>query len=153
MSAEQPEPGPIPVESASHPIPTWVLGLMAVVVLLGGVYLALDVGRGAAPAPGPSDGSADAMALIEQAGCQNCHGADLAGQGTFPSLHGIAAGPKSDNLQQLGADYPDTWPNLWIDGTGPEVADLDRGGMPQFGDGILTSEEIGIIVDYLLTLE
>ncbi len=61
----------------------------------------------------------------------------------------------SENLQQLGEDFPDTWANLWIDGSGPEVAGLDRGGMPVFGgpDGQLTTEEIATIVDFLLTLE
>ena len=105
--------------------------------------------------PPPSAGTADAATLIERAGCQACHGSDLSGQGIFPNLHGIAAGPKSDNLQQLAADFPDTWPNLWIDGSGPEVAGLNRGGMPVFGgpDGVLTPEEIATIVEYLLTLE
>jgi mono/diheme cytochrome c family protein len=92
------------------------------------------------------------LALIEEAGCQGCHGPDLAGQGAFPSLHGVAGGPTSDNLQDLGTANPDTWPNLWIDGTGPDVADLDRFGMPVFGE-TLTAEEIQTIVDYLLTLE
>ena len=103
----------------------------------------------------PSAGTADAATLIEGAGCQACHGSDLSGQGIFPSLHGIAAGPKSENLQQLAADYPDTWPNLWIDGSGPEVAGLDRRSMPVFGgpDGVLTPDEIATIVEYLLTLE
>jgi len=105
--------------------------------------------------PPPSAGTADAATLIERAACQACHGSDLSGQGIFPSLHGIAAGPQSDNLQQLAADFPDTWPNLWIDGSGPEVAGLDRGGMPVFGgpDGVLTPDEIATIVEYLLTLE
>jgi mono/diheme cytochrome c family protein len=111
---------------------------------------------GAPPSgPPPTGGTADAVTLIERSGCQACHGSDLSGQGIFPSLHGIAAGPKSDNLQQLAADFPDTWPNLWIEGSGPEVAGLDRGGMPVFGgpDGILTPDEIATIVEYLLTLE
>ena len=105
--------------------------------------------------PQPSGGTADASALIEEAGCQACHGPDLAGQGQFPSLHNLAAGPQSENLQQLGTDFPDTWANLWIDGSGPEVAGLERGGMPVFGGsgGILSSDEIATIVEYLLTLE
>lgn len=95
------------------------------------------------------------MALIERAGCQACHGPDLSGQGNFPTLHGLADGPVSENLQQLAADFPDTWINLWIDGSGPEVAGLDRGGMPVFGgaSGVLTSDEIATIVEFLLTLE
>jgi mono/diheme cytochrome c family protein len=56
-----------------------------------------------------------------------------------------------DNLKQLAADHPDNWPNLWIDGTGPEVKGIDRGGMPQFGQQ-LTPDEIATIVEYLKTL-
>lgn len=182
--------GPPPVETGNEPIPRWIFGVGAAVVLVGVIALggSLEgtnpdlVGPGpsqpAAPSEAPPSGepppsgaqpsgpppsgpppsgapSGDAVALIEQAGCQACHGEDLSGQGSFPSLHGIAAGPKSENLQDLGAANPDTWPNLWIDGSGPEVAGLDRGGMPVFGgpDGQLTTDEIATIVDYLLTLE
>jgi len=171
--------GPSPVETGNERIPLWMVGFGATVLLLGVVSLGFNlegtnpdlVGAGPSgpPASGPpqsgpppsgpppsgappSGGTADAVALIERSQCQACHGADLSGQGIFPSLHGIAAGPKSDNLQQLGADFPDTWPNLWIDGSGPEVAGLARGGMPVFG-GTLTPDEIATIVEYLLTLE
>lgn len=165
--------GPPPVETGHEPIPRWMVGVGASVVLIGVVSLSggLEgtnpdlVGPGpsepappsAAPSgePPPSEPPTDAVALIEQAGCQQCHGEDLSGQGSFPSLIGMADGPKSENLQDLGADHPDTWANLWIDGTGPEVAALDRGGMPEFGgpDGQLTTDEIAIIVEFLLTLE
>lgn len=174
--------GPPPVETGNQRIPLWMVAVGATVVLVGVVSLGFNlegtnpdlVGAGpsgppasgpppsgppssGAPSSGapPSAGTADAATLIERAGCQACHGSDLSGQGIFPSLHGIAAGPKSENLQQLAADFPDTWPNLWIDGSGPEVAGLDRGGMPVFGgpDGVLTPDEIATIVGYLLTLE
>lgn len=174
--------GPPPVETGTERIPLWMVGFGAAVVLLGVVSLGFNlegtnldlVGAGPSgppasgpPASGPppsgeppsgappSGGTADAVTLIEGSQCQACHGQDLSGQGIFPSLHGMAAGPKSDNLQLLGADFPDTWPNLWIDGSGPEVAGLDRGGMPVFGgpDGSLTPDEIATIVEYLLTLE
>jgi len=164
--------GPPPVETGNERIPLWMVGFGATVLLLGVVSLGFNLegtnpdlvgaGPSGAPASGPppsgappSGRPADAVALIERSQCQACHGTDLSGQGIFPSLHGIAAGPKSDNLQQLGADFPDTWPNLWIDGSGPEVAGLDRGGMPVFGgpDGTLTPDEIATIVEYLLTLE
>lgn len=171
---------PPPVETGNEPIPRWIIAIGAAAVIIGVVSLGMGlegtnpdlVGPGpseaVAPsgpppsgepppsgAPLPSSAPGDAVALIEEAGCQSCHGETLEGQGAFPNLHGIAAGPKSDNLQDLGAEYPDTWPNLWIDGTGPEVAGIDRGGMPQFGGsgGLLTTEEIATIVDYLLTLE
>ena len=169
--------GPPPVETGNEPIPLWMVGFGLTVLLLGVVSLGFNLegtnpdlvgpGPSGPPASGPpasgppptgappSGGTADAVTLIERSQCQACHGADLSGQGIFPSLHSIAAGPKSDNLQQLGADFPDTWPNLWIDGSGPEVAGLDRGGMPVFGgpDGSLTPDEIATIVEYLLTLE
>jgi len=164
--------GPPPVETGNEPIPLWMVGFGLTVLLLGVVSLGFNLegtnpdlvgpGPSGPPASGPppsgappSGGTADAVTLIERSQCQACHGADLSGQGIFPSLHGIAAGPKSDNLQQLGADFPDTWPNLWIDGSGPEVAGLERGGMPVFGgpDGSLTPDEIATIVEYLLTLE
>jgi len=174
--------GPPPVETGNEQIPLWMVAFGATVALVGVVSLGFNlegtnpdlVGAGPSgpPASGlppseppssgapptgapPSAGTADAATLIERAGCQDCHGSDLSGQGRYPSLHGIAAGPNSDNLQQLVADFPDTWPNLWIDGRGPEVAGLDRGGMPVFGgpDGVLTPDEIATIVEYLLTLE
>jgi mono/diheme cytochrome c family protein len=153
--------GPPPVETGHARIPAWTIAIGAVVVLLAVAMLSITLEGtnpdlvGPPPTGMPSAGGGDAIALIEQAGCQACHGADLTGQGAFPSLHGLAAGPKSDNLQQLGTDHPDDWANLWIDGTGPEVADLERLGMPVFGgpDGQLTTEEIATIVDYLLTLE
>ena len=164
--------GPPPVETGHERIPLWMIGFGATVVLLGIVSLTFNLEGtnpdlvGAGPSgpppsgpppsgPPPSGGTADAVTLIQRSQCQACHGPELSGQGIFPSLHGIAAGPKSDNLQQLGADFPDTWPNLWIDGSGPEVAGLERGGMPVFGgpDGSLTPDEIATIVAYLLTLE
>jgi len=153
--------GPPPVETGNARIPGWLIAVGAAVVLLAVASLSMSLEGtnpdlvGPPPSGAPSDGGGDAVALIEEAGCQACHGADLSGLGAFPSLHGLADGPTSENLQQLGADHPDDWPNLWIDGTGPEVADLERFGMPVFGgpDGQLTTEEIATIVDYLLTLE
>jgi hypothetical protein len=176
--------GPAPIETGSEPIPRWLVFLGAATVLIGVLALggSLEgenpdlVGplpsepappasggplpSGVPPASGeppPASGEPpqDAVALIEEAGCQACHGEDLGGQGSFPSLHGVAGGPVSENLQQLGEDYPDTWADLWIDGTVPEVEGIDRFGMPMFGGpgGQLTTEEIAVIVDFLLTLE
>ena len=168
---------PPPVDTGQARIPPWIVAIGAVVVLVGVASLSLSlegtnpdlIGNapsaappasgpppsGTPPSAAPSGGGEDAVALIERAGCQACHGPDLSGQGNFPSLHGINDGPKSENLQQLGADHPDDWPNLWIDGTGPEVADINRNGMPVFGGpgGVLTTDEIATIVDYLRTLE
>jgi mono/diheme cytochrome c family protein len=169
--------GPPPIETGHEPIPRWLAFLGAAIALVGVVSLSGNLegenpdlvgplpseavpsppASGEPPPSGapPSGEPQDAVALIEEAGCQACHGEDLGGQGTFPSLRGLAEGPVSENLQQLGEDYPDTWAHLWIDGTVPEVEGLDRGGMPAFGGpgGQLTTEEIATIVEFLLTLE
>jgi mono/diheme cytochrome c family protein len=150
-----------PVETGHQRIPRWIVAIGAAVILLGLASLSFNLEGtnpdlvGPAPSGEPTGGGGDAVSLIEQAACQACHGDDLSGTAAFPSLIGIAAGPKSENLQQLGTDHPDDWANLWIDGTVPEVADIDRLGMPAFGgpEGQLTTEEIATIVDYLLTLE
>ena len=155
-----------PIESRSSGIPPWALVLTALVLLVGGVYLATNLsgenpplaipGASAAPVGSGEPGGPDpgvGQALIGQAtpACTACHGADLTGSGDFPSLHGIAAGPKSANLVDLAAEFPDTWIEMWIDGTTPETADLERGGMPAFGDQF-SAEQIASIVAYLKTL-
>jgi mono/diheme cytochrome c family protein len=154
---------PTPIEVQSRSIPGWAIGLTVLVFLVGGVYLAGNLtGENppilAAPSASGSGGGAPNVAQAArqiiakaQPPCTACHGEDLAGQGNFPTLHGIAEGPVMDNLKQLAADHPDNWPNLWIDGTGPEVKGIDRGGMPQFGQQ-LTPDEIATIVEYLKTL-
>lgn len=149
-----------PIESRTGGLPAWALWLTVFVILVGGVYAAANLGRENPPLVGPlPSGSAGpggpgaAMALIEQAGCQGCHGPDLAGSGAFPSLIGISAGPKSENLAELAAAEPETWIHTWIKGTDPAVSDpAMRLGMPAFG-GTLSDEQIQTIVDYLLTLE
>ena len=156
-----------PIESRRDSLPWWVILLSGAVFLLGAVYFLTNLApaggplTGGGPSPGASgppatDGGepvdvAAAQALIEQGGCTACHGADLGGQGNFPSLLGVAEGPISDNLQELGAEHPDDWAQLWIHGTNEEVADLDRRGMPTFSERF-TPEEIDLIVRYLKTL-
>jgi mono/diheme cytochrome c family protein len=149
---------PIEIRNA---LPRWALGLTVLIFLVGGVYFAGNlsgenppIGGGPSPSAGASGGGGGpeaALAIIQQAGCQVCHGPDLAGQGNFPNLHGVKNGPTSKNLQDLGAAHPDDWANLWIAGTDPEVAGLDRGGMPVFGEQ-LTPEQIETVVEYLKTL-
>lgn len=147
-----------PIESRTRGIPRWALAMTGVIFLAGAVFLATNLGGSNPPilgTPEPSGGGGpNAEAIIRAAGCQSCHGPDLAGQGAFPSLHGVKNGPISENLQQLGADHPEDWANLWIAGTDPAVADLDRGGMPVFGGPPtnLTAEEIATVVEYLKTL-
>jgi cytochrome c551 len=147
-----------PIEVRDRGIPRWALGLSVLVLLVGGVYLAGNlsgenppiIAQPSASGTGGGGLAQQALAIIEQAQCQACHGEDLSG-GVGPDLNGIAAGPKSENLQDLAADHPDDWINLWIAGTDPAVQDLDRFGMPPFGDS-LTPEEIDTVVEYLKTL-
>ena len=151
-----------PIETRSRGVPLWAIGLTIFLFLVGGLYLASNlVGENpafavpAASAPVASGGGgadpAVGEALVAQAQCAACHGPDLGGQATFPSLHGIEDGPVSENLQDLAAEHPDDWPALWIDGTTPETEGLDRGGMPAFGDQ-LAPEQIDSIVAYLKSL-
>ena len=148
-----------PIESRERGVPRWALALTGVMLLAGAVFFATNLGGsnppiGGEPSPSGSGGGLNAVSIIKAAGCQSCHGPDLAGQGPFPSLHGVKDGPTSENLQQLGTDHPDDWANLWIAGTDPAVADIERGQMPVFGGPPtnLTAEEIAAVVEYLKTL-
>ena len=151
-----------PIESRSGGLPPWAIGLTLFVLLVGGVYLASNLSgenppfaipgasapaTGAPGAPDPAVGEA----LVGEAQCAACHGADLGGQASFPSLLGVADGPVSENLQDLGAEYPEDWIHLWIDGTQPETEGIDRLGMPAFGE-TYSSEQIDAIVAYLESL-
>lgn len=147
-----------PIDARHTGIPGWAIGLTVFVTLVGGVYLAsnlagenpaLAVPGASAPATHPA-GPGQALALMESAGCLGCHGQDLTG-GVGPSLIGVAAGPKSENLHELAAEHPDDWIPLWIAGTDPAVAEIDRMGMPAFGDQ-LSPEQIDSIVEYLKSL-
>ncbi len=154
-----------PIETRQSGLPRWAIALTVFVFLVGGVYLASNLvgenpefaipGVSAAPSGGGGGGGDPAVgeALVNQVQppCTACHGADLSGQANFPNLHGVSEGPVVENLQQLAADYPDTWIHLCIDGTGPVVQGIDRGGMPAFGDQ-LSSEQIDSIVAYLKSL-
>ena len=147
-----------PIESRTRGVPSWAIGLSALMLLAGALFYATNL-NGANPpiggGPEPSGGGGhNAQAIIKAAGCQNCHGPDLAGQASFPSLHGVKDGPISENLQQLGTDHPDDWAELWIAGTDPAVVDLERGGMPFFAGPPtnLSAEEIATVVEYLKTL-
>jgi mono/diheme cytochrome c family protein len=144
-------------------LPGWALGLTVFLFLVGGWYAASNVagenppfalpGVTASAAPSGAPNPQVGEQLVGQAtpACSSCHGPDLGGQGQFPSLHGISEGAKSENLQDLAAQYPDDWIALWIDGTGPEVQGLDRGGMPAFGDQF-APDQIASIVAYLREL-
>lgn len=146
-----------PIESRTRGIPGWALALTGVMFLAGAVFFATNLSGSNPPiigGPEPSGGGLNAQAIIKTAGCQNCHGPDLAGSGSFPSLHGVKDGPTSENLQQLGTDHPEDWADLWIGGTDPAVAGIDRGGMPAFAGPPtnLSPEEIAAVVEYLKTL-
>ena len=153
-----------PIETRSNAIPLWALLLTVALLVIGGIYLVANLGGENPPvaipgasqaAPGGSGEPDPAVgeALVGQAtpACTSCHGADLAGQDPFPSLTGVAEGPVSENLQELGQTHPDNWAELWIDGTTPETEGIDRMGMPAFGDQF-SPEQIASIVAYLKTL-
>jgi mono/diheme cytochrome c family protein len=151
-----------PIESRTGGLPFWALALAAVVLLVGGVYFATNLAGenppfaipGASAAP-PSGGAgpdpAVGEALVGEAQCAACHGPDLGGQASFPSLHDVENGPVSENLQELATAHPDDWIALWIAGNTPETEGIDRLGMPAFGDQY-SPEQIDSIVAYLLTL-
>ena len=146
-----------PIESRSSRIPPWALILTLLVLVVGGAYLAGNlVGENpplAIPwesAPAASGGpSGEALVARAYPQCAACHGGDFTG-GAGPSLHDIENGPVSENLQEIGAEYPDTWAQLWIAGA-PEVDGIDRAGMPEFGDQF-SPEELDAIVEYLASL-
>lgn len=147
-----------PIETRSSGLPRWALLLTLLVFLVGGVYLAgnlvgdnppLAVPGASAPAP---SGGLSGEALMNRASpqCSSCHGADYAGQATFPSLHDLENGPVSENLQAFAEEHPDDWAQLWIAGA-PEAEGIDRLGMPVFGDQF-SPEELDAIVEYLSSL-
>ena len=151
-----------PIETRSSGLPRWAILLTLFVFLVGGVYLAANFtgenpplavpGASAPPVAGGSPDPAVGQALIAQATpqCASCHGPDLGGSGSFPSLHGVAEGPVSENLQDFAAEYPDNWAQLWIAGA-PETEGIDRMGMPAFGDQF-DEHQLDSIVAYLKTL-
>ena len=148
-----------PIEARDRGLPPWALGLTVFLFLVGGVYFlsnlagenpAFAIPGASAPVAGPSGEPDPAVgaALVQEAGCTGCHGSELSGQGAFPDLRGVSDGPVSENLQDFGAEHPDDWIHLWIDGTTPETEGIDRMGMPAFGDS-LSPEQIDAIVAYL----
>ena len=150
-----------PIETGSRGIPGWALGLTVFVLLVGGVYFAGNLTGENPPIvapPSPSGSGApvlNAVAIIDEAACQSCHGPDLAGSGAFPSLHDIENGPVSENLQAFAEEHPDDWAEIWIAGVDPAVSDPGmRGGMPAFAAPPyeLTPEEIAAVVEYLKSL-
>jgi mono/diheme cytochrome c family protein len=153
-----------PIETRSG-LPAWALGLTVFLFLVGGVYAATNLsgenppaqipGASIGPGAGPSGAPDPAVgqALTAEAGCQACHGQNWEG-GVGPTLVGVAAGPQSENLQDLAAERPDDWMQLWIAGNAPEVAEIDRQGMPVFAGPPYNLDpiEIEAIVAYLKTL-
>lgn len=147
-----------PIDSRGAGVPPWAIALTVFVLLVGGVYVASNLSGenppfavpGATPLAPPASAGADPIVgerLFTEAGCVNCHGADLSG-GVGPSLQAVNDGPVSENLQDLAAEHPEDWIALWIDGTTPETEGIDRMGMPPFGDQ-LAPEEIESIVAFL----
>jgi mono/diheme cytochrome c family protein len=150
-----------PIASRTRRLPAWAAGLTVFFLLVGAVYFTANLSGdnpalagGAPPSAAPSGGVdvAAALAIIQKAQCQACHGQDLTGA-IGPTLHGIAEGPVVEALKPVAEEHPDDWIHLWIAGTDPAVADIDRKGMPVFGQGTLTDDEIDTVVAYLKTLK
>ena len=152
-----------PIPSRTGGLPAWAAWLTILLLLVGGVYLASNLsGTNPAVAGGPQGSAAPsasggvnqaaALAVIKKAGCQACHGQSFEG-GIGPDLHGIANGPVTEDLKPVAEDNPDNWIHLWVAGTDAAVADIDRKGMPKFGEGTLTDAEIDTVVAYLKTLQ
>lgn len=150
-----------PIETRGG-VPRWAIGFSVFVLLVGFVYFASNVSGENPPivavpsASAGAGGPAAALAIINQAGCKTCHGANLEGQGAFPDLHGLQNGPTVDNLKPIAAANPDTWMNIWITGTDPSVSDpAFRKGMPAFGGPPynLTADQIETVVQYIQTLK
>jgi len=152
-----------PIPSRTRGLPAWALWLTVFLLLVGGVYFASNLtGTNPAVARGPQGSAAPsgsgavdstvALAIIKKAQCQACHGQNFEGA-VGPDLHGIADGPVTADLKPVAQEHPDNWIHLWIAGTDPAVADIDRKGMPVFGQGTLTDDEIDTVVAYLKTLK
>jgi mono/diheme cytochrome c family protein len=151
-----------PIPSRTRGLPAWATWLTVLLLLVGGVYLVSNLdGTNPIVARGPQDSAAPsgsgvvseavALAIVKKAGCQACHGQSFEG-GIGPDLHGIADGPVTADLKPVADEHPDNWIHLWIEGKDPAVADIDRKGMPAFGDQ-LSADEIDTVVAYLKTLQ
>jgi mono/diheme cytochrome c family protein len=98
--------------------------------------------------------------VYQDAGCQGCHGADLAGQGDFPSLLNIGNEPVTDDLptpisqlDQLVADYeadPRDMLEKWIRDSSGNYNDGDQTGMPPFPEGTLSQDALQALITFLL---
>ncbi len=150
-----------PIETRSRSIPPWAIGITVLIFLVGGVYLAGNLSGenppigGARPHPAALPEGRTRRRSSPRPAARAVTARTWPG-GVGPNLHGVADGPTSENLQDLYADHPDDWANIWIAGTDPAVSDpAMRNGMPAFGGPPynLTEEEIATIVDYLKTLE
>jgi mono/diheme cytochrome c family protein len=147
---------PTPIESRSRALPLWAVVFTVIVLVVGGADLAGNL-VGENPAIGGAGGgnvAAQAQAIITSAGCEACHAKGLTGN-IGPNLHTVKDGPVVANLQDLATAHPDDWANLWIAGTDPAVAGIDRGGMPVFGGPPynLTADQIATVVEYLKSLQ
>ncbi len=151
-----------PIPSRRRGVPAWGLWLTIFLLLVGGVYFASNLSgtnpalaggirASGSAAPGGVDIAA-ALGVAKKAGCQGCHGQEWTG-GIGPNLVGIVNGPKTPDLTAVAKAHPDDWLQLWIAGTDPAVAKINRGPMPKFGDGTLSPDEIDTIAAYLKTLK
>ncbi len=149
------------IDFRTRSVPPWAVGLSVFLFLVGGVYFlsnlagqnpAFAIPGATGPVAAPS-GTADPAVgerLVAEAGCEGCHGADLAGQASFPSLHDVENGPVTEKIRPLFEQHPDDWIALWIDGTTPETEGIER-TMPRFGEQY-SRDQIDAMVAYLLSL-
>lgn len=97
--------------------------------------------------------------VYQSAGCQGCHGADLAGQGDFPNIQNIGNEPVTDlpnpisQLDQLVADYnedPRSMLEKWIRDSAGNYNDGDQTGMPPHPEGSLSDDALRALITFLL---
>jgi mono/diheme cytochrome c family protein len=99
--------------------------------------------------------------VYQTAGCAGCHGADLAGAGSFPNIQGIGTAPlANDELptpvsqdEQLIADYEDD-PRMmlekWIRDSAANYNDGQGTGMPAHPESQLPADALAALITFLL---
>jgi mono/diheme cytochrome c family protein len=111
-------------------------------------------------APVPDTVEAGAQVFAD-AGCAGCHGADLAGTGTFPNLQNIGNQPVTgadlptpiSQEDQLVADYnsdPRMMLEKWIRDSSVNYNDGEPTGMPAHPESGLSAEKLQALITFLL---
>ena len=99
--------------------------------------------------------------VYQTAGCAGCHGADLAGAGSFPNIQNIGSEPiPNDELptpvsqdEQLITDYEDD-PRMmlekWIRDSAANYNDGEGTGMPAHPESQLPADALAALITFLL---